>query len=336
MRNMKSSFRFAWLACAGAALFMLAASPAQAGRRVEAVGAVPLFDNASAASQSAARTAAFEKAIWEAVMRVAEELRAADLASKEARAAQDKQRQEQEMERIRKERERAAAQAQSGTGLDPVPFFGGDPNSGEGKAPIEIVEPGADEEAPSSDSELAPREILRNALGDQARGYTNRYRISEDRGLRERLFTGGENPDANSEYVVVAEVDVDVERVRKALLKAGVIDSVAKASLDNVSRELRLVILDPINYRLVTDLQKVIEEEMEHSSALPLEFENGQAVLAVRSDLGAETFARSLIRRLPAELHVKQATVRGDEIAMRFELRPVLEEPAVSAQGRRY
>jgi hypothetical protein len=72
---------------------------------------------------------------------------------------------------------------------------------------------------------------------------------------------------------------------------------------------------------------------MEHSSVLPLEFERGQAVLAVRSDLGAETFARSLIQRLPAQLHVKQAMVRGDEIAMRFELRPALEDAEVLAPG---
>jgi hypothetical protein len=335
MRSVKSRFRVAWLVRARASILLVGVSPARAGRHVESVGAVPLFEGANDASQSAARTAAFEKAIWEAVMRVAEELRAADLAGKEARAAQEKQRQEQEMEQMRKERERATAQARNENRLDPVPFFGGDPNNAEGQELVEVVEPGEGVEESPTDSELSPREILQAALGDQARGYTNRYRISEDRGLRERLFTGGENPEVNSEYVVVAEVDVDVERVRKALLKAGVIDSVANTSLSGATRELRLVILDPLNYSLLTKLQKVIEEEMEHSSVLPLEFERGQAVLAVRSELGAETFARSLIRRLPAELHVKQATVRGDEIAMRFELRAVPETSDVSARGRR-
>ncbi|MBW2714183.1 MAG: hypothetical protein JRC77_10595 [Deltaproteobacteria bacterium] len=317
---MKKFFRSLVLGWIGVAVLVTGALPASAGRRIEAVGAVPIFEDAGQAAQSSARTAAFDKAIWEAVLRVAEELRASDLAAKEARATLEKQSREEE-ERLRKERERAAAQAKN---LDPVPLFGGGSNAAEDGT---VVEVGLPDEA---ETKMAPREILRLALGDQPRGYTNRYRISEDRGLRERLFTGDENPEVSSEYVVVAQVDVDVERIRKALVKAGVIDMVVDANVE-LGSQLRLVILDPLNYRLVTDLQRVIEEEMEHSSALPLEFERGQAVLAVRSDLGPENFARSLIRRLPAQLHVKQATVRGDEIVMRFEVLLPIEEGAETA-----
>ncbi len=321
---MKNFYGSLALGLIGVAVLVTGALPASAGRRIEAVGAVPIFEDAGQAAQSSARTAAFDRAIWEAVLRVAEELRASDLAAKEARATLEKQRYEEE-DRLRKERERAAAQARN---LDPVPLFGGGSNATVDETGIEVGKPDEVE------TEMAPREILRRALGDQPRGYTNRYRISEDRGLRERLFTGGDDPDVSSEYVVVAQVDVDVERIRKALVKAGVIDLVVDVTVE-IAGQLRLVILDPLNYRLLTDLQRVIEEEMEHSSALPLEFERGQAVLAVRSDLGPENFARSLIRRLPAELHVKQATVRGDEIAMRFEVRPVEEGSETASQEGR-
>lgn len=329
MRSRTHSFRVAWWVCACAVLLGVGVSPALAGRRVEAVGAVPLVENADAASQSAARTAAFEKAIWEAVMRVAEEMRAADLAAKEGRAATEKLRKEEEQERLRSEKAAAKARAD----LDPVPFFGGDSNSAEGPEAVAPVE--SREEVPPTDSDLAPRDILRKALGKQPRGYTNRYRISEDRGLRASLLTGGEDPRLNAEYVVVAEVDVDVKRIRQALVKAGVIDAIADKRGKDASTELRLLILDPLNYRLLSQLQKVIEEDMENTTVLPLEFERGQSVLAVRTELSPETFARSLIRRLPAELHVKQATVRGDEIAMRFELRPAAEDTEASAQGVR-
>jgi hypothetical protein len=132
---------------------------------------------------------------------------------------------------------------------------------------------------------------------------------------------------------VVAQVEVDVERVRKALIAAGVIDPVAKSEA-TTGGQLRLVVLDPPNYRLLTQLQTLIEEGMEHSSVLPLEFEQGKAVLAVRSDLAAESFARSLIRRLPEELHVIQATVRGDEIAMRFEVRAPVDKSGTVSGSR--
>lgn len=68
---------------------------------------------------------------------------------------------------------------------------------------------------------------LAQALGSNSVEYTARYTIVEDRGGRPALFSSGESGEV--EYVVVARVEVDPERIRARLREAGVI-SKASAS----------------------------------------------------------------------------------------------------------
>jgi len=61
--------------------------------------------------------------------------------------------------------------------------------------------------------------VLRQALGKDMLPYTRSFRILEDKGESPVLFE--EDPDISTEYIVVVEVLVDVDRVRSALNQAG-------------------------------------------------------------------------------------------------------------------
>jgi hypothetical protein len=63
--------------------------------------------------------------------------------------------------------------------------------------------------------------VLRKALGEDMLPYTRSFRILEDKGESPVLFE--EDPNITTEYIVVVEVLVDVDRVRSALDSAGLI-----------------------------------------------------------------------------------------------------------------
>jgi len=83
-------------------------------------------------------------------------------------------------------------------------------------------------ESASSTEEDA--EILRKALGRDMLPYTRSFRILKDKGESPVLFE--EDPDITTEYVVVVEVVVDVDRVRAALERAGLITESGVQAID--------------------------------------------------------------------------------------------------------
>jgi hypothetical protein len=73
-------------------------------------------------------------------------------------------------------------------------------------------------EAESTEEDV---ELLRSALGKDVLPYARSFRILEDKGESPVLFA--EDPDITTEYVVIVEVVVDVDRVSAALDEAGLI-----------------------------------------------------------------------------------------------------------------
>src|SRR5690606_5057848 len=73
---------------------------------------------------------------------------------------------------------------------------------------------------------------LEKALGPDRRSYAERYRLAEDRGERPAQLVG--DPGVAREYVVVVDAQVDRERVRAALLRAGLLGPVSPGGVHSL------------------------------------------------------------------------------------------------------
>ncbi len=296
MKNCGMKKRVRSAACAalsGIALAALSVSPpVRASVRIEAVGAVLLEENASARQLEAARGEAFQRAIWEAVLRVAERLQEEDRVAKAARAAEAAATQPSEPEN-----EEVPAEALTGEG------------EGESTAPVS-------------------REALREALGDRPRRFTSRYRLMDDRGVRPRMFVPASEEGGDFEYLVVAEVDVDDGRVRSTLEGAGIIDPPQALTATTDTEQIRVVLWDLPGYSAYQAVKTTLAEGRAPGAVVPIEFEPGRAVLGVNADIEPQRLARELIRTLPDELRVAGAVVEGHEVGLRIEYVPpiILDE----------
>jgi hypothetical protein len=153
------------------------------------------------------------------------------------------------------------------------------------------------EEAPELDPEQAEARVGA-ALGADPLAYVNRFRIVEDQGERPALFT--EDPGVESEYVVLLEVQVDADRVRRRLVEAGL----AAAPSEGARRVPVRVVVEDVgswaSYRAV----RTLLEEVGVRSAVPVEMQRGRAVLDVEGDRGPEELLAALLRAAPPELRL--------------------------------
>ena len=115
-------------------------------------------------------------------------------------------------------------------------------------------------------------ERVREALGRSMVPYTRGFRILEDQGERPALFT--QHPDAATEYVVVMEVQVEVERVRARLEEMGLIESVRMDTLTGIEVELS-GLKEYALYRAVLDL--LAQPGIQASSVVPEAFQAQRA-----------------------------------------------------------
>lgn len=133
--------------------------------------------------------------------------------------------------------------------------------------------------------------VLESALGKDMLPYTRSYRILEDQGELPVLFA--DSPGIETEYVVVVEVIVDVDRVSSALVRAGLL-----ASADPVARDaavtLELVGLD--RYEALERVLAALRDAMGATRVQTLAFERGKQVLSVEGPFAAEALSRRLAR----------------------------------------
>jgi hypothetical protein len=162
----------------------------------------------------------------------------------------------------------------------------------------------------------AQQSAAEQALGDDPLAYATRFRIVEDRGARPALFS--DTPGVETEYVVVVEVYVDVDRVRDALGRRGL--AVRRAGgADRVA--LRVVLEDLDGYPTYAAVRALLAK-VGARSALPVELERGRAVLEVDSDRGPEALADALVRAAPPNLSLSPLSASGQTLRLRAQLRP--------------
>lgn len=141
-------------------------------------------------------------------------------------------------------------------------------------------------------------ERFREIFGTHILPYTRSFRIVEDRGERPVLFA--EDPGVRSEYLVVVDVAVDVDRVRGALSRAGLL-----AMRDGAPAERHTVELELVGIRRYPGLEEVIEtlrRRLGVARVETLELSPARQLLRVEGPLGPEELAARLERLDSAEL----------------------------------
>jgi hypothetical protein len=173
-------------------------------------------------------------------------------------------------------------------------------------------------EIDSFDPESRAAEV-RAALGDQPLDYASRFRIVEDRGERPARFS--EDPAVETEYVVLVEASVDVDRVRRSLRRAGLIGAPAG---DGQRHRVRLELVDCRDYATYQAVRELLEQ-IGVRSALPVEMEAGRAVLEVEGTREGPELLEALVRSAPPDLEIQALPPEAD--TARLRARRIAAEP---------
>ena len=144
-----------------------------------------------------------------------------------------------------------------------------------------------DPDAPTEDQV----EILESALGKDMLPYTRSYKILEDQGERPVLFE--DSPGVETEYVVVVEVIVDVERVHAALERAGLVSSEAKAA---AAEPVKVEVVGLAHYEALQAVVEALRDSMGATRVQTLVFERERQVLSVEGPFGVEALSERLLR----------------------------------------
>ncbi len=167
------------------------------------------------------------------------------------------------------------------------------------------------------------QEELDAALGDQPHGFVSRYRIIDDRGERPALFV--DDPEAETEYAVIVEVQVDIDRVRDRLAEVGLLEP----SGDGRRVRIRLEIRDVESYALYAAIRTLLDE-VGVRSALPVEMERGRVVLDVDGDREGEELLEDLLRAAPDNLTILPIDSDYDRLTLRARFRAAPAAPALA------
>ncbi len=177
------------------------------------------------------------------------------------------------------------------------------------------------DELPDFDPETG-EEVLAAALGGDPSEFATRYRIREDRGERPALFT--DDPEVESEYVVVVEVHVDVERVRERLAQAGLL---VMPSGDKRRYRVRVVIEEVETYAAYMAVRTLLDE-LGLRSVLPVEMERGRAVLEVYGDRSPDQLMTGLLRAAPSNLTLVPLDIDAATVTLRARFLGAQAAPA--------
>lgn len=159
---------------------------------------------------------------------------------------------------------------------------------------------------------------LGSILGESRSDYTARFRILRDDGPR---ATGPAGDGAG--WAVVAEVFVEVERVRDRLVEAGLLSASAAPAAE--ARRVHVVLEGLVSHRGFAWARSTLVEAGGAASAVPAELERGRAVLAVETDRTPDALGRALAAAAPAGWRVDVVAVDDASVTLR------LDEPAPAA-----
>ena len=152
---------------------------------------------------------------------------------------------------------------------------------------------------------------LSAALGKDPLVYATRFRVLEDRGERPALFS--DDPRVENEYVVLAEVYVDVDRVRERLSSAGLM---RLPSGETADIRTRVTLVDVQSWAEIQAVRTLLGE-IGAQSAIPVDLERGRTALAVESKLSPAALVRALIAAAPPELRLEPLKGGPDGLELR-------------------
>jgi hypothetical protein len=168
---------------------------------------------------------------------------------------------------------------------------------------------------PELDPEEAPA-VLARVLGDDPLAYANRFRILEDRGERAAIFA--EDPDVETEYVVVVKVNVDVARVRKRLEMTGLLEP----SRSRGRVRVNVVMEDLESFGAYEAVRQLLVEDVGVRSALPVEMTPGRAVVEVDGDRRPGALLQALMEAAPPTLRITPVSTDRGTVTVRVSLTP--------------
>jgi len=149
-------------------------------------------------------------------------------------------------------------------------------------------------------AEEAETQRLRDALGRETVPYTKSFRLVEDQGERPALFT--RDPDVATEYVVLMEVQVEVDRVRVRLEEMGLLTPLESSELTGIRLEIRGL----THYGGYQALVGLLEGEAVAAEAvLPRHFAPGRVVVTVEGDWTPDELLERLEQAAPENLQIE-------------------------------
>jgi hypothetical protein len=186
------------------------------------------------------------------------------------------------------------------------------------EAAASMLSGGAAPPAPTTETpEADPNAWLAEKLGPDPFVYVTRFRIVEDRGSRPAMFSTDKS--VETEYVVLAEVNLNLDAIRARMEKLGL---AAQQSARGPSRQVLLVVEGLTSYPPLAAVRKTLERERGVRSVQPVEFSAGRAVLSVDADQDASALVASLSRRAPEGLRVVPVEDGPTRAIVRVEWQP--------------
>ena len=158
--------------------------------------------------------------------------------------------------------------------------------------------------------------VLRAALGKDMLPYTRRFRVLEDMGEMPVLFD--EDPEILLEYVLVAEVLVDVDRVKSALTSAGLLLDPAQAA----QREPVLVeLLGIARYAAFEEILMALRSQLGATRIETLGFARERQLFSVQGPFGPEQLSRGLARLEAGDLILEPVGI--DRVGRRIRVQGI-------------
>ena len=165
-------------------------------------------------------------------------------------------------------------------------------------------------------------------LGKKMLPYTARFRVLEDRGRRPALFS--DDPNVNEEYVVIVEVQVDVDRVRERLLDKGLILAGAEVAS---SGEIKLEVEGLNLYPAYLALRQLLMESAGVLTVSPIEMSRGTAVLGLETSATAPEILELLLNLAPPDFEIVPIGVADGSLRIALEWTPRSESEIEAELG---
>jgi len=153
-------------------------------------------------------------------------------------------------------------------------------------------------------AEREENERIRRALGLDTVSYTKSFRIVEDQGERPAIFT--DDPDVATEYLVLLEVQVEVDRVRAGLEQADLLRPLEVSELTGIEVE----VLGLGHYAGYRDLLALLRgDAVEAAEVFPRHFGPDRVVLVVECEWEAGELMERVQAGAPENLVIEGAEV---------------------------